>query len=278
MVQPQTIVLSLNFITSVSSGFPQDKAFSKSHQWLPSSGNCTNSSSTTNTILLIGRRNTFWEFSDVSPSFSFTLRTTPVESGSVSTIVAIGHVFLIESSLSKTTSPTLKFRFWLFHFCLTCNIWKNSFLHRVQNLLAICWTRRHLLLDLISGLKNVSGGGRITSFFIVRSWLGDRSISVLASVNVSTVRGLKIIIASVSVISVLRFSLFKREPCVFSIPSRISWAERIWRSQMPPMCEAPGRFFCHLTQSIPLFSRCCLIYSWFIPSKAFFNHWMPLQN
>ena len=40
---------------------------------------------------------------------------------------------------------------------------------------------------------------------------------------------------------------------------------------MPPMCKAPGGFFCHLTQSVPLFSRCCLIWSWFISSKAFFN-------
>ena len=38
MVQPQTIVLSLNFITSISSGFPQDKFISKSHPCLPTSG------------------------------------------------------------------------------------------------------------------------------------------------------------------------------------------------------------------------------------------------
>ena len=129
MIQPQTILLSLNFITSISSGFRQD------------------SSSSSNTILLIRRRNTFWESSDASPSFSFTLRTTQFESGSVSTIVAIGHLFLIESSLSKTTSPTLKFRFRLFHFYLTYNVWRNSFLHRVQSLPAMCWTCRYLFLE-----------------------------------------------------------------------------------------------------------------------------------
>ena len=78
-------------------------------------------------------------------------------------------------------------------------------------------------------------------------------------------------VASVSVITFLRFSSFKLEPCVFSSPSRIARADRIWHSQMPPMYEAPGEFFCHLTQSVSLSSRCCLICSWFISSKAFFN-------
>ena len=147
MVQPQTIALSLNFITSISSGFPQDKFISKSHQWLPMSGSRTNSSSASNTILLIGRRNSLCESSDASPSFSFTLRTIPVKSGSVSTILAMGYLFLGESSLNKSISRTLKFCFWLFLFCLTCNVWRNSFLDRVQHSLLICWTRRHLLLE-----------------------------------------------------------------------------------------------------------------------------------
>ena len=72
-------------------------------------------------------------------------------------------------------------------------------------------------------------------------------------------------------ISVLRFPSFKIEPCVFSSASRIVSAERIWCSYMPPMCEASDGFFCHLTQSVPLFSRCCLICSWSITSKPFFN-------
>ena len=40
---------------------------------------------------------------------------------------------------------------------------------------------------------------------------------------------------------------------------------------MPPMCEASDGFFCHLTQSVPLFSRCSLICSRSISSKAFFD-------
>ena len=104
----------------------------------------------------------------------------------------------------------------------------------------------------------------------MRSWLGDWGISLLTSLNVSTVKGLEFIIASVSMISVLRFPSFKIEPCVFSSASRIVSAERIWCSYMPPMCEASDGFFCHLTQSVPLFSRCCLICSRSISSKAFF--------
>ena len=83
--------------------------------------------STRNTILLIGHCNTFWESRDASPSFSFTLQTTPVESGSVSTILVIGYLFLMESSLSKTTWPTSKFHFWLFHLYHTCNVWGKFF-------------------------------------------------------------------------------------------------------------------------------------------------------
>ena len=92
MVQPQTIVLFLNFITSVSSGFPRDRL----------SRNLINGS-------------LHW---GIGPSFSFMLGTTPFESGSVSISLAIGHLYLIESSLSGTISTTLKFCFWLFHFCL----------------------------------------------------------------------------------------------------------------------------------------------------------------
>ena len=114
-VVPKTIVSSLKLISFISFGFPWYTFFSKSYQWFSSSGNCTNSSSTRNTISLIGHRSTFWESSDASPSFSFTLQFTPVEWGSVSTILVIGHLFLVQSSLGKTISPTLKLSFWFFH-------------------------------------------------------------------------------------------------------------------------------------------------------------------
>ena len=116
--------------------------------------------------------------------------------------------------------------------------------------------------------RECSNGDRITSAFKVRRWLGDRGVSLLTSLNVSIVRGLEFLIVLVSVISVLRFSSFKLEPCVFSRALRIVQAEYILDSQMLPECKAADGFFCQLTQFVRL---CCLICFWFILLKGFFD-------
>ena len=70
--------------------------------------------------------------------------TRPSSPGFVSTMRPIGHLLrFASSSTSKTTSPTSRLgRVWL-HFCLSCRLSRNSFLHRYQNSLAI-------LLDISS--------------------------------------------------------------------------------------------------------------------------------
>ena len=80
--------------------------------WLPLLGIKPCSFSTSNTILLIGHRKSLMLLFNVSITFSWTLRTVPCESSSVLTIHAIGHLFLLVSSFSNTTSPTWNF------FCL----------------------------------------------------------------------------------------------------------------------------------------------------------------
>ena len=127
----------------------------------------------------------------------------PCESGSIRTIHAIGHLFLPMSSFSNTTSPTWTFLLLISHFCRAWRLWRNSFRQRDQNSPAICCTRLYLLREYRSGLLNTPGGSIILSLFMVRRLLGDNGISLLMSLRDSTVRGLELIIASVSATSVL---------------------------------------------------------------------------
>ena len=82
---------------------------------------------------------------------SVTLHTSFFASASISTILAIGHWFRWQSSLSKTMSTTAKSRIFFFHICLTCRLWRNSVLHLLQNSPAICCTCYHLLFEYASG-------------------------------------------------------------------------------------------------------------------------------
>ena len=91
--------------------------------------------------------------------------------------------------------------------------------------------------------------------FMVRRLLGDNGISLLMSLRDSTVRGLELMIASVSATSVLNPSSLRLWPWVFSKATRIVLALRIWRSQTPPICEAPGGFLYHVIQSVPFCRR-----------------------
>ena len=82
----------------------------------------------------------------------------------------------------------------------------NSFRERDQNSPSICCTHLHCLREYKSGLLNSPGCGIITSLFMVRRLLGDNGISLLTSLRDSTVRGLELMIASVSATSVLKCS------------------------------------------------------------------------
>ena len=78
---------------------------------------------------------------------------------------------------------------------------------------------------------------------------------MLISLMDSTVRGLELMIASVSATSVLNPSSLRLWPWVFCKVARIFLALRIWPSQTPPICEAPGGFLYHVIQSVPFCRR-----------------------
>ena len=148
------------------------------------------------------------------PFLSATRSVTPLTSffvsASILTILSIGHWFRWQSSLNQTVSPTAKFRILFFHIYLTFRFWRNSFLDLLQNSLAICCTRHHLLFEYGSGLLNSHGGGTTTLVYIGRRLLGESGISLFESLMVSTVSGLKLMISSASTINVLSDSSFKK--------------------------------------------------------------------
>ena len=136
----------------------------------PSDGE-SNSFSTSRTSLVIGRFKIWLGPPFLSATLSVTLHTSFFASASIPTILDIGHWFQWQSYLSKIRSPTTKFRILFFYICFTCRLWRNSFLHLLQNFPVICCTRCHLLFEYASGLLNSLGGGMTTLVFIVRRFL-----------------------------------------------------------------------------------------------------------
>ena len=132
---------------------------------------------------------------------------------------------------------------------LVCRLWRNSFLHLFQNYPAKCCTHCHLLFEYASGLLNLPGEGMTTLVFIVRRLLDG--ISLFDSLMVSTVSGLKLMISWTSAINVLSDSSFKEWLWTFNNPSKIVLADQTWRSQTPPIWEAPGGLLCHRIQCAP---------------------------
>ena len=106
-----------------------------------------------------------------SATWSMILSTLFFMSVSILTILAIGHWFQCQSSLSKIISPTANFWILFFHIFLTsyCRLWKNSILHLLQNSPAICCACCCLLFEHASGLLSSPGGGMTTLVFIVRT-------------------------------------------------------------------------------------------------------------
>ena len=229
----------------------------------------SNSFSTSRTSLVTGCFK-IW----LGPPFSWATlsvrqRLSFFESTSTPTILVIDHLFRWQSSHSKAISPTTKFRMFFFHICLTCRLWRNSFLDLLQNSPAICCTRRHILFEYASYLLNSSGGGMTILAFVVGRLLGESSIALFESRMVSTVSGREIMISPT-----LSDSSFKEWLRVFNNPSKIVLADRTWRSQTPPIGEAPGGLLCHRIQSAPFFCEKPLILSCFISLNARCNSFL----
>ena len=95
------------------------------------------------TIFVIGQQRT-WLPPDtfLSTAWSATVHTAFFSSVLIVTILAISHWFCWHSS-NSTISSTVKFGVCFCHFCLGCRLWRNYFLHLVQNSFAMRWTCHH---------------------------------------------------------------------------------------------------------------------------------------
>ena len=236
--------------------------------WLPSWTFCLGSSvgesnslfPTNITSFVIGQQRT-WVQPDVflSTRRRVTVCTKFFSSVSIVTILAIGHWICWHLSFNSTISPTVKFGVCFFHFCLGCRLWRNSFLHLLQNFSTICWTRHHRFLEYKSGRLNSPGGGMTMLDFYVRRFLGDIGVGLFASFRVSIVRGLEFTNNSALVIKVVRDLPFKDKLWVCKSQSNMFLAVRIWCSQMPPICDTAGGLWCRSVQSA-LFSDFILIH------------------
>ena len=207
-------------------------------------GESTSLTSNKSTIFVTGRSRTrLSSLLRLFPRSNFTLRTTPLSYEFVPIILHIGQWFhVIESVFSSTMSPMQKFLDILTHFWCSCKVWINSFLHLLQNSLLRCWILLHLLLQYKSGFWKPFDGSITTFVFIVSKLLRNINIGLSTSLIVSTVNSREFIIASVSIISVSRDSSSKLCPCVCRREFKISPANLIWCSQIPPMWLAAGGF------------------------------------
>ena len=187
----------------------------------------------------------------VLPVTNWTLRTSPSSSLFVFSILAIGHLFWITSSRTKTISPTSKFHLVWFHFSLVWSVANTSFPHYVQNSFDKCWTCHHCFLQYMSSFWKVPGGGITTLVFEVSSCIGLNGIILLTSPMDSPVIGPELIIPSTSTNNVQRDSLLWLSPWFLSIAERILLADWICRSHTPPMLLAMGRLCFQLIHTPP---------------------------
>ena len=101
------------------------------------------------------------------------------------------HWFWWKSSFTKN-NPFARFCILFFHISFTCRLWRNSFLHLLQNSPGMCCA-------------------------LLWSLLGEGGISLFGSLMFSTMSSLKLTIRSTSAIHVLSDSSFKEWLWVSSI-------------------------------------------------------------
>ena len=121
----------------------------------------------------------------MSAMASRTERSLPSEPCIASETRANCHLLRgVSSSLMITTSPTPRSLRGQHHFACVWRFSRYSFLHRDQNLLARCCTRRQRLLEYLSASwKPCLEGGRTIFDFIVKRWLGVKGNSEYGSMR-----------------------------------------------------------------------------------------------
>ena len=204
----QSFILNESHFPKASTyGFPQ--VIISSWPLLVSSvGNQIISFATKITVLLIDLRSNFWLFNE-STVCNWTLHTSPFESGSIFTTLAIGRLFFSRSSFSNTMSPISKSRFFYSIFVGPWGSEKIDFSNVTKipsNMLNLSssapWVQKSCLSKLL-------GGGKTTLVFCVSRLLGECGIWLLTLLSVSAVSGIDSMIPSVSANSALKFSSFK---------------------------------------------------------------------
>ena len=143
-------------------------------------------------------------------------------------------------SQTSTTSPSFIDLLGVVHFCCFWSRAQYSFCQRSQSWLARYWTLCHLFWKYWSGDSNFLGGGNTTWILRVSKWFGVSGSGANGSDRFSTVRRRQFTILSASVISVRRDSSSSWVPWSNNSDDRTDHVVRIWRSQIPPMCEAWG--------------------------------------
>lgn len=191
------------------------------------------------TSLCTGRSKNF-----LSPSLAVmicTFLTSWSRLGNTLDTTAKGHWFLGDSlSQTSTTSPSFMHLLGVVHFWRFWSKAQYSFCQRNQSWLARYWTLRHLLREYWSGDSNFPGGGNTTWVLSVSRWFGVRGSGANGSVRFSIVKGRQFTIHSASVMSVRSASSSSWVLWFSSSDDKTERAVRIWRSQIPPMCEAWG--------------------------------------
>ena len=161
---------------------------------------------------------------------SWTLRIRPSLLGTTLDTRASGHWFLGKSSSwSKTMSPSLLYRWGVFHFRLCWQSEEYSLVrHLVQNQLAKNCIRRHLFLEYNSKRSKHPGGGNSTSVFEVSRWLGVKGSGDSGSDRFSTVSGRLLMTFSASVIKVRNASSSSWLPCSCNRTDRTDSNRSVW--------------------------------------------------
>jgi len=84
-----------------------------------------------------------------SPTTRFTFLTSPLLPLWASVTWASCHwLWVVLSSLTRTTCPVCKFLRGRTHFCCSSKAWRNSFLQRVKSSFVSCWRRHHCFLNI----------------------------------------------------------------------------------------------------------------------------------
>lgn len=160
-------------------------------------------------------------------------------------------------SVKTTTSPTVKLCFLWFHFCLSCNSGKYSWIHRFQNkyeMYRTCLQQRFTYMseDLKAGFP-----------FKRRRWFGVRGSRSFGSSD-NLVIGQSLRMASTSHITV--WSPSSSSLCWCKTEFNTRFTECIICSQAPPWRDPAGGFNLHST---PSEIKAPWMRSWFNSARVF---------